>query len=97
MIDELGYPVTPERIDDLLRHFQFRSDAEAWQVGLIVGALRSERARLEAEVAALRAAGDWMAECLEDSLVNLAPWEHSVKEDALDAWRALARLEGDGS
>jgi hypothetical protein len=39
LVDELGEPVTAERVDALLAHFMFRSDPEAWEVGLVVKAL----------------------------------------------------------
>jgi hypothetical protein len=61
--------------------------------------LEAEKAALKTRVSSLEEVGNWMAECLEDHTVNLAEWEHSPSEDALDAWRALAtpmlRREGE--
>ena len=51
---------------------------------------RAALAQAEERTAALVDAGNGMAACIEDSLVNLAPWEHSPKEDVLASWRVLA-------
>ena len=49
-VDVLGYPVTPERIRALLRHYAVRSDTTSREVCLIVAALRAENERLRASI-----------------------------------------------
>ncbi len=39
LVDELGRTVTQERVDALLEHIMFRSDTEAWEVGLLLKAI----------------------------------------------------------
>jgi hypothetical protein len=43
VVDELGYPVTQERIDELLRRYMFLSDTASREIGLVVGALWASR------------------------------------------------------
>lgn len=57
-------------------------------------ALRADLAAWQRRAESLSEVGNWMAECLEDSLVNLAEWEHSPNEDALEAWRVLVPEPG---
>lgn len=66
-----------------------RSNAEAYRLVEEAIEQRARAERAEARVAALEGAGDYMAEMIEDSLVNLAEWEYSPKEGALEAWRSL--------
>lgn len=47
--DELGYPITSERVDALLALFMFQSDTTSREVGLVVRALRSHIERLTRE------------------------------------------------
>lgn len=79
MVDELGNAVTPERVEALLRHFAFRSDTEAWEVGLVVKAMAADRDRLAADLAAARAASAEMRAALSH-LVDIVEDARSVGE-----------------
>lgn len=57
MKDELGIEVTPERIEELRQHFEFRSDSAARDVGLILNAQQAEIERLRAALSAAQQPG----------------------------------------
>ena len=54
-----------------------------------IDALTAALANSQERTALLVEAGNWMAARIEDTLVNLAPWEYSPKEEALESWRVL--------
>lgn len=86
MIDELGNEVTEERVQAIAEHIMFKSDSTSWEIGLVLKALmvevsatRDELAVAVAQVEALRAAGDNMANCIE-YFWKPSPCEHHGTE-----------------
>ena len=89
MIDELGYPVTPERIEQLRMAFMVLSDTTSREVGLIVDALT-------ARIAALEAALTYYAEIRNYSTAGGDPLDAEPFILSDRGRRARAALAGEG-